>query len=344
MLIQTLPVAHFGDLVLVRLLAPAKKMSLSVVRKSLDPLFARKLSASEWQALLDERLERLEREGMLRRQPLALTEAGRAQALAFLDLEQLPARRDWKTLKNRHLIPKALGVSGDMRGHLAGADGLRAWLIKHHYQLPIGERPTLLRAIDAAIAQKLGLDPSAGLRIGAIRSQFLKRTLQPTKSTTLQELVELAAAQTVEALNPRIESLREAVLTNWLKVPSSNTAQTAILRPPVWPLEPELPAERPAVELAGFAERVRETARNSSSGWFGDNKVFIAHVWRQLQQEAVFPGLTEVEFKRRLTDANRAGLLQLSRADLVQVMNQDDVRASETTYLDAVFHFVQTER
>jgi hypothetical protein len=51
--------------------------------------------------------------------------------------------------------------------------------------------------------------------------------------------------------------------------------------------------------------------------------------------------MTESEFKARLTEANHAGLLSLSRADLVEVMDPADVDASEACYLHAVFHFIQ---
>ncbi len=39
--------------------------------------------------------------------------------------------------------------------------------------------------------------------------------------------------------------------------------------------------------------------------------------------------------------ANNARLLDLSRADLVQAMDPDDVRLSEVNYLNATFHFVR---
>ena len=51
--------------------------------------------------------------------------------------------------------------------------------------------------------------------------------------------------------------------------------------------------------------------------------------------------MNENEFKRQLAEANRAGLLALSRADLVEAMTPEDVRSSETPYLNATFHFVQ---
>jgi hypothetical protein len=46
-------------------------------------------------------------------------------------------------------------------------------------------------------------------------------------------------------------------------------------------------------------------------------------------------------FKKQLVEANRIGLLNLSRADLIQAMNPDDVAKSATRYLNAVFHFVR---
>lgn len=49
------------------------------------------------------------------------------------------------------------------------------------------------------------------------------------------------------------------------------------------------------------------------------------------------------EFKARLVEANRDGLLTLSRADLVEVMDPARVTESETHYLNATFHFVLVE-
>ena len=85
-------------------------------------------------------------------------------------------------------------------------------------------------------------------------------------------------------------------------------------------------------------------ARHCPTGWFGDNKVFVSHVWRQLHEEPGVPPLDLPAFKQRLVEANQAGLLTLSRADLVQVMDPADVRDSEIQYLNATFHFLLVER
>ncbi len=134
-----------------------------------------------------------------------------------------------------------------------------------------------------------------------------------------------------------LAALREAVLHDWLapaasQAPSGTDGRIAGKR-----------AEAEAFDLPAFAATVEAAARSCPTGRFGDNKVFIHHVWQQLQDETHLPVRTLEEFKQRLTEANHAGLLHLSRADLVQVMDPEDVRQSETRYLDAVFHFIRTE-
>jgi hypothetical protein len=134
----------------------------------------------------------------------------------------------------------------------------------------------------------------------------------------------------------KVDALRDAVLKGWLDGEE-----------PVAPREPveEAPARaeavaEPAFDLPAFAATVRAAARDCPTGRFGPNKVFINHVWRHLGQEPSVPRLDLDAFKARLVEANRAGLLHLSRADLVEVMDPADVQDSETPYLNAVFHFV----
>jgi pterin-4a-carbinolamine dehydratase len=74
-----------------------------------------------------------------------------------------------------------------------------------------------------------------------------------------------------------------------------------------------------------------------ASGRFGD-KVFISEVIRELAAE----GYRVADVKRRLAAAR--GLIPLSRADLVGAMDPELVRASETPYLGATFHFVRLEQ
>lgn len=91
-------------------------------------------------------------------------------------------------------------------------------------------------------------------------------------------------------------------------------------------------------DLGAFASRVIAAARASKTGRYGHNKVFISHVWRGLDGEK-----DAAAFKERLVAAHREGLIDLSRADLVEAMSPEDVAASETTYFGATFHFVRMD-
>lgn len=94
--------------------------------------------------------------------------------------------------------------------------------------------------------------------------------------------------------------------------------------------------QAPAETLEAFARRVVAAARTARTGRFGEHKVFLSHVHRAI-------GGDLEAFKARAIEAHRAGLLTLSRADLVEAMPAADVRASEALYLGEQFHFVRLE-
>lgn len=96
-----------------------------------------------------------------------------------------------------------------------------------------------------------------------------------------------------------------------------------------------------AKELRAFADRVIAAAQATPvrQRW-GEHKVFIADLWPAV-------GGSLAAFKARLLEARRAGLVTLSRADLVSAMPAGKVERSDTRYpgehdSDAV-HFVRLE-
>lgn len=66
------------------------------------------------------------------------------------------------------------------------------------------------------------------------------------------------------------------------------------------------------------------------------NKTFIIDIWRER-----FQNIPLDRFKQMLVAAHRAGLLELSRADLVQAFPKELVDASEIKVGNADFHFVK---
>jgi hypothetical protein len=115
-----------------------------------------------------------------------------------------------------------------------------------------------------------------------------------------------------------------------------DAVKTALIRTWLSQTRPE------QVDLDRFARDVQAAAKQATSGRWGDEKVFINHVWRQLRAEAKAGALDLQTFKERLLEANRHGLIRLSRADLVIAMPADDVRESEIATFGDTFHFINT--
>jgi len=85
-------------------------------------------------------------------------------------------------------------------------------------------------------------------------------------------------------------------------------------------------AAQAPVNLAYFAKKVMEVARYAPEEFrFGPNKVYISKVW-----ELGFKNQMDLgTFKEYLKQAHIQGLLYLSRADLVSVMNQEWLKLSK---------------
>jgi hypothetical protein len=89
-----------------------------------------------------------------------------------------------------------------------------------------------------------------------------------------------------------------------------------------------------------FAARVIEAAQRTKTGRFGDDRVFINHVWRQYKREYRSKGMDLQAFKQRLVEANRERYLSIVCADMAPVLDQKDVKESEIRYRSATFHFL----
>lgn len=116
-------------------------------------------------------------------------------------------------------------------------------------------------------------------------------------------------------------------------------ADKAAPAPASAPIEPSLAD----LDLPGFAAKVMEAARSSPTGRWHDNKIFISHVWAEIQRRGWAGAMTLDAFRERLLEAQKAQLMTLSRADLVQAMSPEDVAASEIAYLNATFHLIRLD-
>ncbi|RKH06114.1 hypothetical protein D7V97_23090 [Corallococcus sp. CA053C] len=299
--------------------------------KTLHAFVEHRWSRGEWTERFEALLEGL-LEGRLvekrARTALALTGPGRQRALKFLRVDS-PKGLTWKRVKQQHLLAKGLGLpaSKSALGRLAGADGVRALLLKRAHQVEGPETPTLAQVRDRLLWRQLGVDTDEAFSLRAVQAHLLGKLLEQEVSDPKRGLEQLAA-RTVGASRVDAEVVRLAALREWV-----------LAEGPAKPAEPahvEAKVEPVSTDTASFAKRVLKVARALPTGRFGDDKVFISHVWKAMQPEWA----SRDAFDTALLEANRKRHLSLTRADLVSVMNPADVAESEVRFYGATFHFV----
>jgi hypothetical protein len=250
-------------------------------------------------------------------QPLSLTEAGRSTVLAWLGMDAVPDKLSWKDVRDKWL-PAAV-VPADQRA--VYRDDKRVVPLLLGQALDVGPAESVEAAVAAAVSRDVGYPQCHSLDelVSAVLSKRLGKTVPPLTAKQRATLVPAAVFGLPDA---RPAAVRAAAVKRW-----ATDGEEA-------PPPPPPPA---AEDLSAFAERVNGAAAASSTGRWGDDKVFISHVHRHLND-----GSDLAEFKRRLVEANTAGLIRLARADLVAAMDPADVRESEAAHpLGAEFHFVR---
>lgn len=228
--------------------------------------------------------------------------------------------RTWNQYVEKVFPALALGVAVDeakLHAKLTGRDAWTAAIASRALGLwSEGAPPSLAAACDAYAWKQLGLAGKPKRCPPEVRAVFLQRELHSDAGPP-DRLLRLYAAKHLGAPRPELRALRDALVRNWL-------------------LGHELAAK-------GFAAQVRDAARGSTTGVFGDRKVFISSVWDELRKRPAYAAVTLEAFKAQLLRAHRDGELVLARADLVAAMNPELVAASETTADGASFHFVVRE-
>jgi hypothetical protein len=335
-------------LVLVRLLLEGDKgATTDKIEKDLAPLLSHRWTGTALTAVLDRAVLKLASLGLVAEKPVpppkgkgkkvkpaptVLTDAGRKEALAVLRVGQLPAKPKptWANLKKSLLLAPALGLKG-ASASLGKDDNFRALLLKTYYDLPLGEYPKPAEAKAEWTRKALGMGQRERINLANVQAALFRRELGDDGSVPLKNPLDHLLARRLSARRADPKELRDEILRRWVE---AGLGKPPVVAPP--------PAPAP-LDLADFARKVQSAAQTCPTGRYGDNKVFIAHVWKALQGQPELRGMDLKEFKRRLAEANNARLLDLSRADLVQAMDPDDVESSEIEYLNATFHFVRIE-
>lgn len=280
--------------------------------------------AARWGRLLAADL--LRPKGRATSKTFELTDAGHRHARSFLGLEQPPAKLTWPAIQADYIVPLAMGLRPGSAGarQIKKAAALKLAVVARSRQLPLGESAKA-KDLVARLAWKLiGVDSDAAFNAENVIQHLVFRQ-QPGKPLTTDRTMTMLASAAVGARTGSLPELRLSAIGQWLSKPE--------------PAQPAIRASEPVFDLPAFAERALAAARHSTSGRFGDNKVFISHVYRGFDGDPIVADLPS--FKLRLLDANREGLLRLSRADLVEAMDPGDLRDSATVCDNATFHFIR---
>ena len=315
--------------ILARMLFPAAPQK---ARDDLGKLAAARLAPGEWIAKFESHWRRLVEAELLRPKPgrksaksFELTDEGRRQALAFLQLDELPARFNWASVQSACLLPLAMNVRPGSREaeQLKKAAPLKLAIVARSKDLTLPAGAKSKQALAALAWKLIGVESGADFTAENVIQQLVFRQ-SPARKLSADQVATALAAAAVKARTKALPDLRLSAIRHWLL--HSNGCEAAL-------------AES---NLAKFAAQVIASARQiPADRRFGENKAFISHVWRQLGGEAADDGLALDEFKTRLIAANREGLVRLSRADLVEAMDPADVAESATVYENALFHFIR---
>lgn len=273
----------------------------------------RDTTETAWRATLDETLRRLCGEVL-------------DDQLRLVDADALAKRigkhhaTTWSQLADRVLPALALGVAPDDAKVLAKLSSRDAWaaavVARARGEWTQGPPPSATAVCDAIAWQALGLASKPKRLPGEVRALFLQRELA-TSQAPADRLLRQLAARELDVPRTDARSLRDGLVRVWL----------AGLR----------------VGPTTFSAQVHAVARSVRDGAFGDRKVFISEVWRELRRRPAWSAMSLDEFKGRLLSAHRSGELVLARADLVSAMSPEIVAASETVSDGASFHFIIRE-
>lgn len=328
-------------LALVRLVVgPAKTMKADALTKALAPFLADRWTGSAAADVVDRSLIKLGTLGLVAQTPaksrkaaptFSPTTEGHAAAPAILRVDALPTKPKptWASVQKALLPSLALDLPASEPA-LSKDDGLRAVLLDRQAGLRLGAASKLKDVKMAWLRWRLGVGPKEKLSVETIIDILMSRELGAEAPARPKAALDLLLARGLGAPGASVKSFRERLIAQWVAGGTGGqpTASAATFE---------------TLEPAAFARRVREAVRRSKTGRYGGNKVFIVHAWRALGDDPAFRGGDFDAFKKRLTEANNARLLSLSRADLVQAMDPEDVRLSETPYMNTCFHFIRDD-
>jgi hypothetical protein len=248
----------------------------------------------------------------------------------------------------RHLTAAALGIAPrlgpEALERLGKADGLRRELVRQQLSLPLEPVPhqkPFLNALGWALLER-GASQEVIARARAAKKSFAVGAIIDVLCLTSAGLGAYAEHQGVTALARQIagatgrdwkDLYRAVVLRRFrpTRVEEERASNGVGVRAGMPP---------PVESTIAFAERVLAAAKHATTGHVGEHLVFISHVWRELRRRGSPDDLDA--FKARLVEAYRARALHLTKADMPQTFDPDDLAQSSVFDRDVNLVFVET--
>lgn len=339
---------NLNVILLSRILVSKKEMTKTELIKEIAPLVDYRWVGESWVQQFEIEWQRLLSEGLLKVDPqIRLTESGRQFIFLYFGFTQLPPKTTWGTMKQKYLPARFLGLlpgSDEFKKRYKGISTLRAECLRQAYDLKIRSMPTITQAVHALLWKTLGIETSETFSVKSATKYLLA---QPNGIVNIEKIPEMLCASAAGMRNQKRGELERTLihcLVNGTSLPG-HKLKTIPLNVTSLSAPTTLPEQSPKeFDLDTFARDVQACALSCPTGHWGENKVFISHVWRFFQNNHPEWKLDKAEFKNKLIEANCRHILTLSHADLVGVMNPVDVQESATPYLNDCFHFIRIGR
>ncbi len=361
--------ARLDEVLRARLGTSRKAPSASALAHELRALAPATFGDARWFAAIYESMARLRRADARDGGPNGRGARSRKPSVAAAKKPLgLRAVTPWRQIYDQILPGLGLGIAAtDSRTHARLGGDHRAWaaavVARARHLWRKGSPPPWSATCDALVWSQLDLPGKPKETPPEIQAHFLVRIIGRTAQRSPARLLGLLAARQVEAVRPDLRSLKEALTRRWLsgrdtwteippaapaiESPGTTSGADSVAPTPLASGRTESPPQvepvASALDLQALAALVRQSASTATEGVFGRRKVFISRLWQQLRTHPALTAMPLDAFKRQLIAAHKAGLLVLARADLVAAMDPRDVAESETTHVEARYHFVERE-
>ena len=314
-------------------------VGLDAVRRDLAPFVDHRLSPAEWRLRCDDEIYGLQSAGLVELVPRKIVfplAGSREKAENYLG-QSLQSHPGWTDLKNYQLMALALNMSDASRGHiraLGRVRELRHAIVQSAFGLPNkrGQSPSALRNALAGVALEKGFGaefrklakgrvsiPGRAGRL--VAAQLMSR---PKDFIDDGQLISQLAAEKAGAVHCSLQALRAAL---WRRVVEGKGE----------------PQSEFSSDLKTFSDIVHTKAKERAKGWPGNRRAYISHVWNSIRSDCPELRLNEGRFKSMLTEAHRAGHVNLINADLRSRKNMTDLKASAVNYKNTEWHFIRVD-